>query len=132
MENNKIRMVKKWKTSTKIKEVESFLRFANFYWCFIKNFSYVAKPLNKLKEKKEWKWEEKYQKAFEKLKYKITSQPVLALLKREGNFRVEIDALEHAIRGVLSQEQEKKWKSIAFSLRTIQLVTRYMTKNYSQ
>jgi len=55
MENNKIKVVKEWKTPTKIKKVESFLEFANFYWHFIKNFSYIAKPLNELKEKKEWK-----------------------------------------------------------------------------
>ena len=31
MENNKIKAVKEWKTAIKIKEVESFLGFANFY-----------------------------------------------------------------------------------------------------
>jgi len=31
MEQEKIKAVKKWKTLTKIKDVESFLRFANFY-----------------------------------------------------------------------------------------------------
>ena len=31
MENNKIKAVKEWKTPTKIKEVENFLEFANFY-----------------------------------------------------------------------------------------------------
>ena len=31
MENNKIKEIKEWKTPTKIKEVESFLEFANFY-----------------------------------------------------------------------------------------------------
>ena len=49
MENDKIKVVKEWKTSTKIKEVESFLEFANLYWHFIKNFSYMTKSLNKLK-----------------------------------------------------------------------------------
>jgi len=39
-----------------------------------------------LKSKKEWKWNEEHQKAFEKLKDKITSQPVLSLPKREGKF----------------------------------------------
>jgi len=39
---------------TKIKEVESFLGFANFYRRFIQNFSYTTKPLNELKGKKEW------------------------------------------------------------------------------
>ena len=55
IEDNKIKAVKEWKTLTKIKEVESYLEFANFYWWFIKNFNYIAKSLNKLKEKKEWK-----------------------------------------------------------------------------
>ena len=31
MENDKIKAVKEWKTPIKIKEVESFLGFANFY-----------------------------------------------------------------------------------------------------
>jgi len=31
MENNKVKTVKKWKTPTKIKKVESFLGFVNFY-----------------------------------------------------------------------------------------------------
>ena len=86
METNKVKAVKEWKTPTKIKEVESFLEFTNFYRQFIKNFSHMAKPLNELKGKKEWKWGEEQQKAFEELKEKITSQLVLALLKREEKF----------------------------------------------
>ena len=57
---------------------------------------------------------------FEELKEKITSQLVLALPRREGKFRVETDASGHAIGGVLSQEQEGKWKPIAFLSRTMQ------------
>ena len=72
------------------------------------------------KKKKKWKWEEEHQQAFDELKDKITSQPVLSLLKREGKFRVETDASEHAIGGVLSQEQEWKWRPIVFLSRTMQ------------
>ena len=86
IKTDKVKAVKKWKTPTKIKEVESFLGFANFYRQFIKNFSHMARPLNELKSKKEWKWGEEQQEAFEELKKKITSQLVLALLKREGKF----------------------------------------------
>ena len=32
MENKKVKAVRKWKMLTKIKEVESFLGFVNFYW----------------------------------------------------------------------------------------------------
>ena len=49
--NNKVKAVKKWKTLTKIKEVESFLGFVNSYKCFIKNFSHTVEPLNELKGK---------------------------------------------------------------------------------
>jgi len=93
---------------TKVKDMKSFLGFSNFYRCFIQNFNYTAKPLNKLKGKKEWKWEEKHQRAFEELKEKITSQLVLVLSRREEIFRVETNASEHTIGGVLSQEQEGK------------------------
>ena len=55
IEADKVKAVKEWKMPTKIKEVESFLGFANFYRQFIKNFSHMAKPLNELKGKKEWK-----------------------------------------------------------------------------
>jgi len=46
-------------------------------------------------------------------------QPVLALPRREGKFRVEVDASGHAIKGVLLQEQKGKWKPVAFLLRTM-------------
>ena len=80
----------------------------------------MVKHLNEIKEKKKWKWDKEYQKSFEKLKDKITSYLVLTLSKREGKFEVETDISEYAIRGVLSQEQKKKWKHIIFLLRTIQ------------
>ena len=60
MENDNVKAVKKWKTLTIIKEVEIFSGFTNFYKHFTKNFSHTAKPLNKLKGKKKWKWEEEH------------------------------------------------------------------------
>jgi len=86
----------------------------------------MARLLNKLKGKKGWTWNKEYDKTFEELKEKITSQPVLSLPKREGKFRIKMDASGHAIRGVLSQEQEGKLKLIALLSRTIQPVE----KNY--
>ena len=74
----------------------------NFYRQFNQNFSHITKLLNELKGKKEWKWKEEYQQAFNELKNKIISQLVLSLPKREGKFRVEMDTSGHAIREVLS------------------------------
>ena len=122
IEQEKIKAVKEWKTPMKIKDIESFLGFANFYRRFIHNFSHTAKLLNKLKGKKEWKWGKEHQEAFEEIKEKIISQPVLSLPRRERKLRVETDASEHTIGGVLSQEQDGKWKPIAFLSRTMQAV----------
>ena len=52
IEQKKIKAVKEWKTPTKVKDVESFLGFANFYQKFIQNFSHMARLLNELKGKK--------------------------------------------------------------------------------
>ena len=58
------------------------------------------------------------------MKQKITTQPVLALARREGKFGVEVDVLGHAIRRVLLQEQEGKWKPVTFLSRTMSQVER--------
>ena len=57
MKNDKVKAVKKWKILTKIKEIENFLRFTDFYTYFIKNFTHIVKSLNELKEKKEMEME---------------------------------------------------------------------------
>ena len=86
MENGKVKAMKEWKTPTKIKEVESFLGFANFYQRFIQNFIHTAKSLNELKGNKKQKQEKEHQEAFDKLKEKITSQSVLTLPRRDEKF----------------------------------------------
>jgi len=108
MEQKKIKTVKEWKMATKVKDVESFLGFLNFYRRFIQSFSHMAKPLNELKGKKEWIWNKDHQKTFDELKEKIMSQLILSLPRREGKFKVETNTSGHAIGEVLSQEQEGK------------------------
>ena len=50
--------------------MESFLGFANFYKCFIKNFSYIVKPLNKLKREKRLEMGRRILKNIQKVKGK--------------------------------------------------------------
>ena len=72
IEQEKIKAIKEWKTSMKIKDIESFLGFTNFYQRFIQNFSHIAKLSNELKGKKEWTWNKEHDKAFKELEEKIT------------------------------------------------------------
>jgi len=46
MKEEKVKAIKEWKTPTKVKDIESFLGFVNFYRRFIKDFSHIVVPLN--------------------------------------------------------------------------------------
>lgn len=67
-----------WPTPTKVKDVRSFLGFANYYRRFIRNYSNIAQPLiNMTKKNKEWSWTLTCQKVFNRLKEEFSKQPVL-------------------------------------------------------
>jgi len=76
----KIAKVKEWPKPTSVQEVQQFLGLANYYRCFVKNFTAVARPLHQLTEKKApFKWTEQCEDAFAMLKIHLTSAPTLAL-----------------------------------------------------
>ena len=51
MDEEKLSGVLEWPVSTKVKQVQAFLDFANFYCRFIKNFAKMSKPLSNLTKK---------------------------------------------------------------------------------
>ena len=76
----KVAGVTEWPTPYNRKEVQSFLGFTNFYRRFIQGFSYLARPLFNLTWKDtEWRWGAEEQSAFNSLKERITTAPILAL-----------------------------------------------------
>ena len=78
MDPIKVACVCDWLTQTSVTEVQSFVRFVNFYWQFIQDFSLVAKPLQQLTKKGEaWIWTEAEQEVFQELKWLITLTPIL-------------------------------------------------------
>ncbi|CCO30490.1 Retrotransposable element Tf2 155 kDa protein type 1 [Rhizoctonia solani AG-1 IB] len=102
----KIQAVQEWPTPTTVKQVQSFLGFANFLRRFVANFSHMARPLHNLVKKEiPWKWTEKEQAAFEGLKQAITEAPVLAHANPDKPYFLETDASGAALGSVLSQRQ---------------------------
>lgn len=66
MDPTKVDAIKLWPTLTNVKDVQSFLGFANFYRRFIKSFSTIASPLTNLTSKSTpWNWDAKCQNAFD-------------------------------------------------------------------
>jgi len=87
MDPVKVQGVTDWPQPTKVKDVQSFIGFVNFYRRFIRNFSEIAHPLHALTRKsKNWSWGTAEQQAFDVLKNAITSTPTLAFPSESGLF----------------------------------------------
>ena len=78
MQKKKMDGVLSWLTPRSTKDVQKFMGLANYYRQFIQDFSRIAKPLNMLVGKdRKWEWRAEQQGAFEELKRRFTSEPVL-------------------------------------------------------
>jgi len=116
MEEDKVAGVLNWPVPKTVRDVRKFLGLANYYRQFVKDFAKLARPLNNLMRKDErWKWEKQQQKAFEQLKMVFTSRPLLVAPDLDKEFRVEADASNFAMRGVLSIKcEDNKWRLVAY------------------
>ena len=113
-------------------DVRSFLGFCSFYRKFIKNFSEIAQPLNKLLQKSApFEWTETQNKAFEMLKEKVLNPPVLCHYDPDADLILRTDASGHGIGGHLVQvpkgQNRKEGRLLACTSRTLSPAER----NYS-
>ena len=115
MEKGKIEAITSWPEPTCKRELQQFLGFINFYRRFVQGFAQMAKPLTKLTGKEEWLWTELQSTAFQGLKDLVAREVVLKIPDDDGQFRVEVDASDFAIGGILSQQgKDEQWRPVAF------------------
>ncbi|QRV83866.1 Retrotransposable element Tf2 protein [Ceratobasidium sp. AG-Ba] len=107
MEEEKIKAIMDWGAPRKIKEVQAFLGFVNFYRRFIAEFSKIARPLHDLTKKDtRFEWNQECQQAFEEIKKRVSQDPVLIHPDSDKPFILETDASGIAIGAILSQRGE--------------------------
>jgi predicted aspartyl protease/transposase InsO family protein len=112
---DKVKIVRNWRIPTTVKGIQSFLGFSNFYRVFIQEYSRITRPLHHLtKTNVPFNWDEDCQKAFETIKDRLTNAPVLKHYKPELPTRIETDASNEVVAGILSQEHEGKWHPVAY------------------
>jgi len=112
----KVKAIVNWATSTNLKEIQDFVNFVNFYWCFIKNFLKLVKSFTQLI----WKdtsfvWNEVCIEVFDNLKKQISSISVLRHFNVKRQAILKIDAFNYVKDDILSQyDDESVLHSIVF------------------
>jgi len=103
MSNDKIKIIQDWPEPKKVKDIQSFLGFANFYHQFIFNYSDIVIPLTHLIWKDiSWKFDSSCQDAFNSLKKAFTSTPILTHWIPNAQLIVETNVLDYALAAILS------------------------------
>ncbi|OBS15594.1 hypothetical protein FPOA_20713 [Fusarium poae] len=116
MDRKKIAAVRDWPIPTTVKEVQSFLGFANYYRRFIRDFSKIANPLTELTKKdRKFVWIKDAQDAFERLRDAILEEPVLIMFDPTKEIELETDSSDFALGGQIGQRDDNgKLHPIAF------------------
>ncbi|GJV01596.1 putative reverse transcriptase domain-containing protein [Tanacetum coccineum] len=106
----KIESVKDWESPKSAMEIRQFLGLAGYYRRFIEGFSKIAKPMTKLTQKKiKFDWSDKAEAAFQLIKQKLCSAPILALPEGNEDFIAYCDA---SIKGLGAKElnmRQRRW-----------------------
>jgi hypothetical protein len=120
---DKIEKVQNWPSPQNLSELRGFLGLAGYYRRFIDKFAKISEPLNQLTRKEvKFEWTEACQTAFETLKEKLTTAPLLSSPQfndAAGSFILDVDASDKAIGGNLLQVQDGKEKVIAYASQTM-------------
>ena len=130
---DKISALASWPEPDNVKALRSFLGFTGYYRRFIRDYAKIVKPLNDLlvghptqksvskKNKKKssvpWKWGEAQKLAFNTLKEKLSSPPILAYADFSKPFILNTDASSEGLGAVLYQVQDGHEKVIAYASR---------------
>ena len=118
MDPTKVAVIQSWLEPWNVCNVQSFLRFVNFYCCFITDYSQLTLPLTNLCKKTT---------AFQSLKNTFSTAPVLCHWAPDLQMTVEMDTSDHAIAGILSvTTQDNEIHPVAFFSHSLQGVE----KNY--
>ncbi|GJX66121.1 putative reverse transcriptase domain-containing protein [Tanacetum coccineum] len=115
----KIESIKDWASPKTPTEIRQFLGLADYYRRFIERFSKIAKPMTKLTQKKvAFEWGDKQDAAFQTLKTKLCSAPILSLPQGVENFIVYCDASHKGLGAVFMQNEKViAYASLVFALK---------------
>nr|GEX84819.1 reverse transcriptase domain-containing protein [Tanacetum cinerariifolium] len=116
----KVDVISKLPHPKTVKGIRSFLGHTGFYRRFIKDFSKIVMPMTRLLEKDTpFIFSQECVDAFQTLKRKLTEAPILIVPDRYMPFELMCDASDFAIGAVLGQHQDKHFRPIHYTSKTM-------------
>eukprot|EP00731_Ephydatia_muelleri_P015777 Em0009g201a len=116
----KVSAVQNWKMPNSIQDVRQFLGLVGYYRKYIPHFAAIARPLHQLTERgREFQWTQECIHAFDELKSRLLSAPILSFPDFEKPFILDTDACQYGIGAVLSQDHDGEEKVVAYGSRTL-------------
>ena len=112
---SKIATILSWKVPMNITQLRGFLGLAGYYRRFIEHYASICRPLHEALKKDSFIWGAEQQTAFDSLKIKMTTPPVLSLPNFQLPFVLETDACASGLGAVLMQSG----KPIAYFSKTL-------------
>lgn len=116
---SKLIAIEKYKTPKNATEIRRFMGLCGFFRKFVQNFQIIAKPLTQLTKKAthdSFVWGPEQEIAFNSLKEKLCSEPVLALYDFDALHEVHTDASSVGLAGILMQSSDEgqSWKAVIY------------------
>lgn len=119
-DHEKIKSMTDFKTPENVTELRRFIGMISWYRRFIPECSTLAKPLSTLLQKKQkWNWTKGRNDAFESLKQRLLTAPILAVPDFSAPFCLQTDASQHGLGAVLTQSIDGREVFIAYASRTL-------------
>jgi transposase InsO family protein len=116
----KVAAIAKFPTPNTVKQLKSFCGMVSYYRRFIPGCSKIASPLYKLLKKgAKFEWSREQEHAFERLKAKLTDQPILQYPDFDKEFILTTDASNTGLGAVLSQGLQGRDLPIAYASRSL-------------
>ena len=108
MNSIKIKVIVNWTTLINLKEVQSFVKFVNFYYCFIRNFLKLIKSFTQLTRKNtSFVLNEVCVQAFDDLKKQINLTSVLQHFDSKQQTILKINIFNYVKDDILSQYNDE-------------------------
>ena len=106
MDPEKVEVVMSWERPKSVFEIHIFLGLVGYYRRFIEDFSRLAAAMTRLTQKEvKFEWNDLCEKAFQELKRRLTSAPILIILERGRRYTVYCDASKDRLGCVLMQSE---------------------------